>query len=83
MLVSQQAKLRVDDCPLAWWAKYKNLFPELAEVARCFLGVQATSCASERLFSKAGFIVSKHRTSLSKNHVGMLTFMATNADAEI
>lgn len=75
----EQTTMKFDSCPLAWWRTYASQFPDLAVVARSYLSVQATSCASERLFSKAGFIVSNRRSKLSREHVAMLTFMATNA----
>ena len=68
-----------DDDPLLWWARFAPLVPELAMLARRYLAMQATSCSSERLFSKAGYIVSKYRTSLKSDNVSMLTFLATNS----
>jgi hypothetical protein len=40
-------------------------FPHLAHVARTLLSAQATSAASERVFSTTGFIMSVVRSSLS------------------
>ena len=77
MLVDKH-RLLWDDDPLLWWRCYGQMVPELKVMARAYLGVQATSCSSERPFSKAGFIVNKYRTSLNTDNVGMLTFLATN-----
>lgn len=77
-LAEKLPHLMFDDNPLHWWSKYSQLLPELSWLARQYLAMQATSCASERLFSKAGYIVNKHRNKLSPPVVAMLTFMATN-----
>ena len=52
-------------------------------MARSYLAIQATRCASERLFSKAGYIVDRYCTSLSTDNVGMLAFLATTSDSWI
>ena len=69
-----------DDDPLIWWKRYKSTLPDLAILVRSYLAIQATSVASERLFSRAGYIVSKLRTSLKSDNVTMLTFLATNSE---
>src|SRR6185369_1550527 len=50
-----------------WWNDHKHRFPILAQLARMFLAVPATSVASERLFSDAGNNITIKRTSLSTN----------------
>lgn len=77
-LLQQQSSLDFDDNPLEWWAANSKQMPELALVARSCLAAQATSCASERLFSKAGYIVSKYRSSLASGNISLLVFLATN-----
>ena len=52
----------------------------LSEVARSVLAVPATSVPSEKIFSKAGQIVSKRRASLKSNHVDMMIFLNKNYD---
>jgi len=47
-------------------------------MARKFLGVTATSVASERVFSKTGYIVSDRRALLKLNEVQQLTFLNNN-----
>lgn len=49
----------------AWWKARAVTYPHLAHVARSLLSVQATSAASERLFSAAGLVSTKLRSSLS------------------
>lgn len=75
----EKHQLSWDDDPCLWWKRYGDMVPELQLMARAYLGIQATSCSSERLFSKAGFIVNRFRTSLKSDNVSMLTFLATNA----
>lgn len=80
-LLQQSAKsMSYDDCPLMWWKQYGSTVPALPTVARSYFGAQATSCSSKQLFSKAGYIVSKYRTSLKSDNVAMLTFLATNSE---
>lgn len=69
-----------DDNPLSlvFWQQHCHVLPHLSLVARRYLGMQATSCASERLFSQAGLIVTKFRSCLSTDLVGQLVFLATN-----
>jgi hAT family C-terminal dimerisation region len=38
--------------PHEWWIKNKTKFPNVAAVARRFLGIPTTSVASERIFFK-------------------------------
>ena len=66
--------------PLEWWKSRQSSLPVLSEVARSVLAVPATSVPSERIFSKAGQIVSKRRASLKPNHVDMMIFLNKNYD---
>lgn len=56
-LLETQTRLKFDNDPLLWWSTHQSLLPELSLLARSYLGIQPTSCASERLFSMAGFVV--------------------------
>ena len=40
-----------DQDPLKWWDVNKGQFPILAQLGRKYLSIQATSGASERVFS--------------------------------
>lgn len=64
--------------PLAWWRDHESAFPRLAALARRYLSVTATSVASERAFSKSGWIVNKRRCSLSDQSVSLLLFLSAN-----
>jgi len=54
------------ECPLRWWGEQRGHFPAIARVAQQLLAVPATSVASERLFSKAGDVISKNATRLHR-----------------
>lgn len=48
-----------------WWRQHCEIYPKLSKMARDYLSIQATSVPSERLFSKAGLTIRKHRNRLS------------------
>jgi hypothetical protein len=50
--------------PLLWWQAHSSEFPILSEMARDYLTIQATSVASEQMFSVAGNAVTKTRNRL-------------------
>ena len=50
-----------DCCPLRWWAKHQLRYPSVTALVRVLLAVPATSVPSERLFSKAGDVITKKR----------------------
>ena len=52
--LTTEERLKLD--PLVWWKKNAAVLPYTSYVARSILCVQASSAASERLFSAAGFI---------------------------
>jgi len=67
-----EKKLPDGEDPLLWWKMNEHRFPRLAVLARSVLCVPATSVPCERLFSSAGYIVNKTRSSLDPNTVNML-----------
>ena len=66
------------DDPLEWWRVNQHRFVTLAKLARKWLCIQATSVPAERLFSSAGEIVSKKRSSLKPANVDILLFLSKN-----
>ena len=68
----------VDVDPLEWWKSEQKNYPTLATLAQKYLCICGTSVSSERLFSKAGYIVNAHRNRLSPDHVNTLLFLAKN-----
>ncbi|XP_008188657.1 zinc finger BED domain-containing protein 1-like [Acyrthosiphon pisum] len=61
-----------------WWFSNESMFPKLHIMARKYLCIQATSVPSERVFSRAGNIVTDHRASLSDEHCSQLIFLSMN-----
>ena len=64
--------------PLDWWEEFQNLYPILARLAKIYLSVQASSAASERVFSRASRIISAKRASLDSKMAGKLLFVSEN-----
>ena len=64
--------------PLKWWKAQTHALPEMTLLAKKFLAIPGTSVPSERIFSKAGQIVSKRRSSLKPKNVDMLLFLNKN-----
>ena len=58
---------------LAYWLCRQQTFPSLARMARCYLGVPATSAPSERVFSKGRHITTWDRASLEPRTVQELS----------
>ena len=67
--------LLVDSNPLVWWKQYAPRFPCLAQVARRYLAMPATSAPVERLFSVAGQVVTTTRNRLHPKTVTLLVFL--------
>jgi len=65
---------------LEWFEKNKNLFPNLAKLARIYLGIPGSSADPERIFSKSGRIHSKERSRFLPSKVEAITFLAFNKD---
>jgi len=63
---------------LAWWKVQEPVFPLLAEIARKFLCVPASSSPSERLFSASGNICTKLRSSLDPTNLELLVYVHEN-----
>jgi hypothetical protein len=61
-----------------WWQANQSKYPLTAKVAREMLCVPATSVPSERLFSKAGDVITKKRNSLAVGKAEKLIFLMEN-----
>lgn len=65
-------------CPFKWWNENRSRLPVLADVAREFLSIPGTSVPSERLFSKAGDVIRKKRSSLKPKKANQTIFLMEN-----
>ncbi len=63
------------DDPLSWWKENSIGFPLLQRLAKKYLTMQATSVPSERLFSKAGELISAKRSRIKPLNVNMFLFL--------
>ena len=61
--------------PLKWWKKWGSKFPNLAQLARRYLAMPATSAPVERLFSVAGLVATAKRSRLAPSTVSLLVFL--------
>ena len=61
--------------PLQWWKRNSVIFPMISKVAMVYLSTVATSVPSERLFSKAGELVSTKRNRIKEKNVNMMLFL--------
>lgn len=67
-----------EEDPLMWWKEHAAQYPRLKELAKKYLCSPASSVPSERLFSKAGELISLRRSNLSENKVNMILFLNKN-----
>ena len=73
-----EAVMPTDTDVLQWWKLRQSRYPTLANLAKYYLCVCATSVPSERIFSKSGYICNKHRNRLLPENVNILTFLSAN-----
>ncbi len=66
--------------PLEWWKEHESKFVRLAQLARKYLAIPATSAPSERLFSSAGLTIAKERARLTQDNAAMLIFLHENVE---
>ena len=76
--LSPMLEIESEETPLQWWKAHDTTYPVLSKLARKFLCMCATSCASERLFSTSGNIITPTRATLKPHKVNMLVFLAKN-----
>jgi len=66
--------------PLSWWKEHEKEFPQISVIAKNLLAVPATSVPAERLFSKAGRVVTKARAALGGSFAAKIIFLNSNID---
>ena len=75
-LDEQQISAKGDS--INWWRDREGIYPHLLLAVHCFLCAPGSSVPSERLFSKAGELVSKKRCSLKAENVDKILFLHAN-----
>ena len=63
-----------------WWKTQAYRFPNVATVARSILAIPASSVPSERVFSKAGELLSVKRLQMEAKQVDMFLFLHSNKE---
>ena len=63
---------------LVWWKENGARFPHLSVLARKYLAIPGSSVPSERLFSKAGELVSAKRSRLKPKNIDTMLFLNKN-----
>jgi len=63
---------------IEFWLQNRTVLPKLFAVACKILCIPASSAASERVFSTAGRLLEKWRTSLAPGSVNSLLFLHSN-----
>ena len=61
-----------------WWKEHANQFPNVAVMARQYLGCPASSAAVERLFSQVGIAFAAKRKSASAATLEDIMFSRIN-----
>lgn len=65
--------------PIAYWKEEGGQFPHLKPIAKKYMCCLCTSVPCERMFSKAGQLISDRRNRLSANKANMLMFLNQNS----
>ncbi|XP_037962432.1 E3 SUMO-protein ligase ZBED1 [Plutella xylostella] len=68
--------------PMEYWRDHERTFPELYKMAKKYLCIPATSVPSERLFSKAGYVLSERRNRLSSDKMNEIIFLNHNIETQ-
>lgn len=63
---------------LLWWKNNAQTFPSLSKLAKKNLVVVATSVPAERIFLKAGQLISHRRSAIKAKNVNMILFLNKN-----
>lgn len=79
----QMPKVPIGDSPIKFWKDNQYILPCLSNIAEKYLVAQATSVASERVFSTAGDIVTAERACLEPGAVDKMIFLKKNLDGPI
>lgn len=76
---TQESVINTKDDPLKWWQENSHHYPYLAKIFKCCFPMVATSVPCERVFSKAGLLITDRRTRLKPNKVQQIMFLKENS----
>lgn len=66
------------NCPIQWWRSRYQKYPHLSQLFREYGNIVATSVPCERIFSRAGQLISDRRTRLDHKKVSQIMFLNGN-----
>lgn len=72
-----QPTVSLSDNVFKFWDTHGPIYPRLKKIVDPYLSMVATSVPSERLFSKAGQIMTESRNRLSGDHLNKLIFLGS------
>ena len=67
--------LKPDDNPLLWWKVKKEIYPNVAKLARKYLCVQGSSTPAERVMSEMGNVLTKKRLNLTDDLFSKIMYL--------
>ena len=70
--------IKVKSDPFTWWKERELIYPKLFKLAMQYLSVPASSVPCERVFSKAGNIMTQKRNRLSSMKLKEIIFIQHN-----
>ncbi|XP_049300483.1 E3 SUMO-protein ligase ZBED1-like [Anopheles funestus] len=74
----QEKAMNSMDDPLIWWKTKHSLYPQLYKIVQKTLCIPATSVPCERVFSKAGGIITEKRNKLLPKKLNEMLFIKQN-----
>lgn len=74
----QEVLISRKENPLKWWEVRKHIYPRLYKIMLKRLCIVSTSVPCERIFSKAGQVLSEKRTRLKDDKVSQILFLNHN-----
>lgn len=64
--------------PLLWWKENQHYYPLMSKLVKQHFNIIGTSVPCERLFSKAGNLITDRRSRLKDKTVEQILFLNTN-----
>ena len=77
-LALPQIKYKTEEDALTWWRQHEAEFPNVAVMARQYLGCPASSASVERLCSQVGIAFAAKRKSAEASTLGDIAFAHAN-----